>query len=454
MATTYADLDRAPSVLLVGFEPEEESPIVFLRLRKNVLARGLAVSAIAPFTTRGLEKLKGSLLRAAPVTEPAFLAALADGGPDSGLDAAGLAAAADLRKPGAVILVGERLAGVPGALTAAVNLARVTGAKLAWIPRRAGERGALEAGALPSLLPGGRPITDSEAREEVAAQWGVSTLPAGFGRGTSDIVDAAALGGIAGLVVAGVDPYDLPDPDAFLQALDRVPCVVSLEFRHTAVTERAHVVFPVAPVAEKSGTFVDWEGRERSFETALDADAVQAAGFGEMPDLRVLDRIADAMDVHLGLPNVGAARHELARLGPWSSVRADARDKTLRGNPADLPKPRAGEAVLATWHLLLDEGSLQAHEPFLAGTRKPTAVLLSKETAAEIEVAEGDLVSVSTEHGSITLPLRIADLAGRVVWLPTNSKGSQVRRTLRAEAGSRVFIARSESEVSEVEATA
>jgi len=447
LATTYEDLDLAPAVLLVGFEPEEESPIVFLRLRKNVLARKLAVAAIAPYATRGLGKLKGALLKAAPLTEPAFLAALADGGPDSGLDSAGLNAAADLRKPGAVILVGERAAVVPGALTAAVKLAKVTGARLAWIPRRAGERGALEAGALPNLLPGGRPATDPEARTEVAARWGVANLPGAFGRGADQIVDTAALGGIAGLVVAGVDPYDTADPQAFLDALERVPCVVSLEFRHSAVTERAHVVFPVAPVAEKSGTFVDWEGRARPFDTALDADAVQAAGLGEMPDLRVLDRIADAMDVHLGLPTVGAARAELAQLGLWHREKIPA----LAGAPAELPKPAVGEAVLATWHLLLDEGALQAHEPFLAGTRKPTAVHLSKETASEIEAAEGDLVTVSNEHGSITLPLRIADLAGRVVWLPTNSKGSQVRRTLRADTGSLVKIARA---ATEVEATA
>ena len=35
-AVTYADLEDAKAVLLVGFEPEEESPIVFLRLRKAV----------------------------------------------------------------------------------------------------------------------------------------------------------------------------------------------------------------------------------------------------------------------------------------------------------------------------------------------------------------------------------------------------------------------------------
>ena len=359
LATTYEDLDLAPAVLLVGFEPEEESPIVFLRLRKNVLARKLAVAAIAPYATRGLDKLKGALLKAAPLTEPAFLAALADGGPDSGLDAAGLKTAEDLRKSGAVILVGERAAVVPGALTAAVKLAKVTGARLAWIPRRAGERGALEAGALPNLLPGGRPATDPEARTEVAARWGVANLPGAYGRGADQIVDTAALGGIAGLVVAGVDPDDTADPQAFLDALERVPCVVSLEFRHSAVTERAHVVFPVAPVAEKSGTFVDWEGRARPFDTALDADAVQAAGLGEMPDLRVLDRIADAMDVHLGLPTVGAARAELARLGLWHREKIPA----LAGTPADLPKPAVGEAVLATWHLLLDAGRCRRTSP-------------------------------------------------------------------------------------------
>src|SRR5436309_315460 len=37
LETTYDDIESASSVLLVGFEPEEESPIVFLRLRKAVV---------------------------------------------------------------------------------------------------------------------------------------------------------------------------------------------------------------------------------------------------------------------------------------------------------------------------------------------------------------------------------------------------------------------------------
>ena len=38
---TYAGLERAGAVLLAGFEPQDESPIVFLRLRKAARSRGL-----------------------------------------------------------------------------------------------------------------------------------------------------------------------------------------------------------------------------------------------------------------------------------------------------------------------------------------------------------------------------------------------------------------------------
>ena len=50
---TYTDLEAAPVVVLAGFEPEDESPIVFLRLRKAVRKHGLRVVSIAPFASRG-----------------------------------------------------------------------------------------------------------------------------------------------------------------------------------------------------------------------------------------------------------------------------------------------------------------------------------------------------------------------------------------------------------------
>ncbi|MDT5209970.1 MAG: NADH-quinone oxidoreductase subunit, partial [Mycobacterium sp.] len=177
MTVTYADLDSAPAVLLVGFEPEEESPIVYLRLRKAARKNALKVKSIAPFATRGLTKMAGKLIECAPGSEAEALDDLADD--------------AQLKLPGALILVGERLAGSAGAFSAASRLATATGARLAWVPRRAGERGALDAGALPGLLPGGRPLNDASAREQTAAAWNVDELPTTDGRDTTGILAAA-----------------------------------------------------------------------------------------------------------------------------------------------------------------------------------------------------------------------------------------------------------------------
>src|SRR3712207_79790 len=78
-ALSYADLTAAPAVLLVGFEPEEESPIVFLRLRRAVRTAGMQVFDVAPFATRAAEKLQATVLATVPGDEARSLAALAAG---------------------------------------------------------------------------------------------------------------------------------------------------------------------------------------------------------------------------------------------------------------------------------------------------------------------------------------------------------------------------------------
>ncbi|MBD0745699.1 NADH-quinone oxidoreductase subunit G [Streptomyces sp. CBMA152] len=427
---TYTALEKAPAVLLVGFEAEEEAPGVFLRLRKAWRKHGQRTFSLATHLTRGLEKAGGTLLPAAPGTETEWLDALAGG---VGLDGDGSAAAEALRATGSVIVVGERLAAVPGALTAAVRAAAATGAELAWIPRRAGERGALEAGALAALLPGGRPSTDPRAREEVAAVWGVRELPHRFGRDTGQIVEAAATGELGALLVAGVDPADLPDASRAREALAGA-FVVSLELRPSMVTEHADVVFPVAAVAEKSGFFLNWEGRARMFEAALKPEQMTR----RLPptDARVLHMLADAMDVHFALPDNRSARAELQRLGHWDGPRATEPLETA----LPLPRPGEGEAVLAGHRLLLDHGTLQEGDEALAGTRHAAVARLSAATAAETGVKDGDLLRVSGSAGALQLPLKVTEMPDRVVWLPLNSTGGGVLADTGAVPGQVVRI--------------
>lgn len=410
MAVTYADLEAAPAVLLVGFEPEEESPIVFLRLRKAVRKRGLAVTAVAPFASRGLAKLGGTLVSTPP------------GGEADALDAL----AADVA-PGTIVLVGERLAGSPGAYSAVLRLARAADARVGWVPRRAGDRGALEAGAMPNLLPGGRPVGDARARAEVAAAWHVDELPSEAGRDTSAILAAALDGSLDALLVGGVELADLPDPEAARLALDAARFVVSLELRHSDVTERADVVFPVAPVAEKAGSFVNWEGRLRPFEPALPPEATA--------DMRVLAALADEVGIDLTLRDAAGTRAEIMRLGAWDGSTPEAPDVA----PQAPAQPPAGTAVLTGWRMLLGTGAgagtvhgrLQDGEPHLAGTARPAVARLSPASAEAIGAVDGDAVVVA---GAVTLPLEITAMPDGVVWTPLG--------LVAAQPGSVVDIAR------------
>ncbi|MFI6344729.1 NADH-quinone oxidoreductase subunit G [Streptomyces sp. NPDC050560] len=428
---TYTVLEKAPAVLLVGLEAEEEAPGVFLRLRKAWRGHGQRTFALATHATRGLEKAGGTLLPAAPGTETEWLDALAG---QVGLQGDGAAAAEALRAEGAVIAVGERLAGVSGGLTAAVRAATATGARLVWIPRRAGDRGAVEAGVLPTLLPGGRPAGDTRARDEVAAAWGVAHLPTRQGRDTAGILDAAAAGDLGALLVAGVDLDDLPEPARARAALDAAGFVVSLELRPGEVTDRADVVLPVAAVPEKAGTFLNWEGRARTFEAALKPDQMTH----RLPptDGRVLQMLADAMDVHLGLPDVRTTRAEIDRLGHWGG--APAGEPLESG--ATPPRPEAGEAVLAGHRLLLDRGRLQEGDEALAGTRHAAVARISAATAAEAGVKDGDTLAVTGPEGATELPLLVTEMPDRVVWLPLNSVGHGVAADTGARPGALVRI--------------
>ncbi len=392
LKTTYADIDSADHVVLVNFEPEEESPIVFLRIYRQVTKRGLAVSSDAPLSSRGSKKL-----RTKPVERISEI---------SGLTSQ------------SVILIGERAAETPGVLSAAFELSQSTGAKLAWIPRRAGERGALAAGAIGNLLPGGRLVSDAAARVDLASAWGVTTLPETPGRSTSAILTALNDESLDALLIGGVDPMDI-SAEALHQLLNTF--VVSLEISHSAVTAIADVVLPVAAVAEKSGSYLDWRGIARSFVKGIEDVDLRS-------DLRILSILADEMGRPINLPTVTATTREIESLGIWDGARL-----TFTKQPQS---PVSSEGfTLVSWRFLLDLGSLQQGEANLAGTAKQARAHISAESAASLGVTEADFVVISSDRGSIELPVSIREISNNLIWVPRNSEGSQVIPALGFTSG-------------------
>jgi NADH-quinone oxidoreductase subunit G len=408
-STTYRDIDKADQVLLVGFEPEEESPIVFLRINKQFRKRALKVVSIGSKESIAVDKLKAEFVKVAP-----------------GQEAAAITSQSLTNK--SVILVGERASESAGALTAVAALADSTGAKIAWIPRRAGERGALEAGAIGNLLPGGRPVADAAARVDIAALWNTASLPADIGRNASQIIEAVNSGHIGALIVAGVDPLDADNNGATLAALDKA-FVVSLEIAPSAVTERANVVLPVAAVTEKSGSFLNWEGRPRSFDAAV-SDSLNRS------DLRILSMIAEEIGTPLNLGTVTAAIKEIASIGKWEGARVSFNSVSASAQPA----LNSDQALITSWRRLLDFGTLQQGEENLAGTARRTVAVISPKRAQTMGVVDGDQLKISTHQGSVTLSALVENIHDDAVWAPRNSRGSQLLANLGVAHGAVVTV--------------
>ena len=414
IGVTFAELEKAPAVLLVGFEPEDEGGVVFLRLRKSLGKQ--SVFAVAPFLTSGAQKLGATLIPSVPGDEATVLDSIK----------ATKDAFKALKEPGALIVVGERLAGVEGGFTAVAELARRSKAKVAWIPRRAGERGALEAGALPGLLPGGRDTSSAAARAQIGVLWGIE-VPHGKGRDADGIIAAAAIKSIDALVIGGVEATDLGAD--LLSAIKNAKFTVSLEVRRTSVADAADVVLPVAPPSEKSGTFVNWEGRMRAFATAIPTDA--------MSDHRVLDLLAREMGVELGTGTIESVTAELASL---PTTAAEQRPATPSVAAPTAKAAASGSLVLATWHQLVDEGSLQQGEPHLAGTGRVAVARVSPATAKKFALS-GVVSITGNRRASLDLPVVVTEgMTDGVVWVPMKSPNSWVADQLGANAGDTVVV--------------
>ena len=405
LGVTYSQLESAGQVLLVGLEPEDECGAIFLRMRKATRKGKLRVASLAPMTSRGLAKLSGELLRCAPGTEVEVAAEIREGG-----EFADLASRLD----GGVILVGERASRTPGLLSEVVRLAERTHCRIQWVPRRAGERGGVEAGLLPGLLPFGRPLASQEARESLA--WG--EIPAQRGLDATQMLEAAADGRVKALVVGGVDLRDFDDPAAARKALDQVDFLVSLEVRRSEVTDRADVILPVAPPLEKNGTFINWEGRLRPFG--------QAIASRSQTDRLVFDALASEFGVDLGLHDLVGLYDQVNPLMQWNGQR----EEFVPATASELVEVGQGEALLATHKPMLDAGRLQDGATMLAGSARRPVVFASRATVAGLGIDEGEELTLSTQRGSITLPLQFADLPDGVVWVPECSQGSIVHESL------------------------
>jgi NADH-quinone oxidoreductase subunit G len=187
-------------------------------------------------------------------------------------------------------------------------------------------------------------------------------------------------------------------------------------------------------VSDKSGMFVNWEGRVRPFEAALRNPA-------SLPDLRILSGIAEELNSlgvgsPLGFRTVPEVRAEMAQIGPWDGERSSLVE--VRGAPApSLEAEDSGDSVvLASWKQSIDNGRMQDGDKYLRATARPVVALVPQ----DVYDACGPTVTLTGDRGYVTLPAEVGDdLVAGVVWVPANSFGAGVLSDL-ASPGSRVRV--------------
>ena len=413
---TYEDVEQAPVVIVAGLDPEEEVPILHLRLRKAWRRHNQRIVVVGPFLG-SLETIAWRWVRTAPGQEAAALQALASGASPVGDDRAlaDVASALGEAAQGVAVLAGERLAQSAGALPAAAALAQSRGAHFAWVPRRNNARGAVDAGLLPGLLPGGRRLDDAGA---VAQAW--NRLPESPGRDTRQMLEAAVNGEITALYLVGVDlARDFEDPRLAVAALEAVDSLIVQDVVPNTTTHYADVVLPAMTSQERVGSFTTWEGRRQPF-----GQTVGPQGQSQQ-DWDIIRQLALAMGANLGWETANDLRREAA---PLMDAAAPAAERLAAIGVPDTTAAASSSAADEFDAIIIDpllgDGTLLLGAKELTETSRPAVVWVNESDARRLDISDGRHVNVVGHVGSVELPAKVsgAVVPGCIV-LPGPSAG-------------------------------
>jgi NADH-quinone oxidoreductase subunit G len=409
MGVTYRDVERAKVILAVGLDAEQEVPILHLRLRKAAAA-GARIWVVHPRRTRLHDVATHILVR--PGDEARMFAGGADPVMDEALEA--------LRAAGedAVVIAGER----SGAADAAQADLLGSGARFAYVTRRAGDRGALRAGVHPSLLPGGRSLGEAGP---VESRW-TTAISRERGRDWRGILEACAAREIDVLYLVGVDPLrDFPDAALARRALDNVPVKIVQSLELGSLGPFADAFLPAAPFLEKEGHVTNWEGRGQRLRRVRDPEGMC------LPDWEIFASLALACGGDLGFETLDEIHEEMGEL---LAPRDDGMSTGGEASGADRRADRTAESreglILFTYPLLVDEGRLseRADELKEALADPPFAEIHPDDAG---DVVDGADVVLTTSAGEATLPARVTEhVAKGSVFVPFNQAGFRANRLL------------------------
>jgi assimilatory nitrate reductase catalytic subunit len=317
--------------------------------------------------------------------------------------------------------------------------------------------GGREVGGLANLLSAHRDMANPEHRAEVAALWGVPSVPDTPGKTAVEMFQAAADGEIRALWIACTNPaQSMPDQATVRRALQQAELVVVQEaFATTATCEFADLLLPATTWGEKTGTVTNSERRISRVRPAVPApgstrhDWVIATEFAQRLEARLRPGAPtlfpySVIDPALGVeavwnehrestrgrdlditgmsyaaleasplqwpmrPGEAQGKARLYEDGVFPTADGKARFAALAWKPVAEPRDARYPFSLGTgrlrdhWHGMSRTGTLGR----LFGHVAEPAVQMNLQDMQRRGLKDGELVHVTSRRGSIVVPVQ------------------------------------------------
>jgi formate dehydrogenase alpha subunit len=261
-------------------------------------------------------------------------------------------------------------------------------------------------------------------------------------------------GGIKGLWIVGEDPLvSLPGSKKIEKALKKLEFLIVSDTFLSRTGTHAHVVFPSATFAEKSGTITNLEGRVQRIVKAVDS-------VGESrPDWQIVGQVAE----HLGNPFPFTSEKEITgeiikKISLYSKMNlseADGRyccyrppvsfsqEMTTLFVPDDVPEVQRTNnkypytLMIGSILFHLGYGQLTRHSPRLCSMLQDEYVEINPENAAQEGIREGEVIRLVSSAGEKRIAARLTgNVPEGVLFMPLPFTRDTTILPFRKEAAS------------------
>ncbi len=297
-------------------------------------------------------------------------------------------------------------------------------------------QGSCDMGSFPHEFPGYRHVSDDVTRALFEGAWGVP-LQNEPGLRISNMLDAAVEGTFKGLYIQGEDiAQSDPNTQHVSAGLSGMECVVIQDLFLNETASFAHVFLPGSSFLEKDGTFINAERRISRVRKVMPPKA----GFA---DWEITLKLSAALGYPMQYAHPSEIMDEIARLTPTfsgvsyekldrlGSIQWPCNDKAPEGTPVMhvggfvrgkgkfmltefIPTE---ERSTDRYPLILTTGRILSQYNVGAQTRRTANNVWHEEDVLEIHpfdaenrgIRDGDLVSLTSRAGEITLHARISE---------------------------------------------